>query len=102
MVPGCIASNLGEATQIMAPLGGQLLCLTGMFPCVSTYRLTDFLSRYMLVNGPSFGKSLRMHLCDFGADLDMCKGPDADFQPRCTGPGGHFVMPQPPDVLALF
>ena len=29
-----------------------------------------------------------MHLCDFGADLDSCKGPDAPFEPRCTGPGG--------------
>ncbi|CAE7552977.1 DYNC2LI1 [Symbiodinium pilosum] len=48
---------VGEATQIMAPLGGQ------------------------------------MHLCDFGADLDMCKGPDADFQPRCTGPGGTQFAP---------
>ena len=48
---------VGEATQIMNPLGGQ------------------------------------MHLCDFGADLDICKGPEAPFQPRCTGPGGTQFSP---------
>eukprot|EP00439_Symbiodinium_sp_Y106_P057392 s2759_g8.t1 len=48
---------VGEATQIMNPLGGQ------------------------------------MHLCDFGADLDVCKGPDAEFLPRCTGPGGTQFSP---------
>ena len=31
----------------------------------------------------------RMHLCDFGAKLDSCKGPDGDFDPGCVGPGGR-------------
>ena len=48
---------VGEATQIMNPLGGM------------------------------------MHLCDFGAELDDCKGPEAPFQPRCTGPGGTQFSP---------
>lgn len=48
---------VGEATQIMSPLGGM------------------------------------MHLCDFGAKLDSCKGPDGDFDPGCVGPGGTQFAP---------
>ena len=32
-----------------------------------------------------------MHLCDFGAKLDQCQGPDGPFDPGCVGPGGSGV-----------
>lgn len=47
---------VGEATQIMNPLGGM------------------------------------MHLCDFGANLDTCKGPD-EVVDGCVGPGGTQFAP---------
>ena len=61
----------------MNPLGGQLLGLAEAGCCQSDKQLL----LCPLV--------ARMHLCDFGADLDVCKGPDAEFEPRCTGPGGR-------------
>ncbi|CAE7470814.1 RH35 [Symbiodinium natans] len=57
LVQFALVMFVGEATQIMNPLGGQ------------------------------------MHLCDFGADLDVCEGPEAPFLPRCTGPGGTQFSP---------
>lgn len=47
---------VGEATQIMNPLGGM------------------------------------MHLCNFGASLDTCKGPD-EVVDGCVGPGGTQFAP---------
>ena len=54
------------------------------------FALVMFVGKATQIMNPLGGQ---MHLCDFGADLDVCKGPDAPFQPRCTGPGGTQFSP---------